>query len=203
MTQVAVTSKEPLTRRDRVRRVVLVCASFGRNLAYYRVGQVQGSDLHSESHPHASFWRQVNSNFLDLCVLEWCKLFGERDRAKQEYGWGEHGWRRIVSDPLAFEATLLSLLEMQEFEFGNLVEVMRNYRDKFVAHLDSDVVMNIPELPAAQASVWAYHQRIVEHDTANGDLAGLTDSAEKMRLGYEQCVAEASEIYRILKLNSF
>ena len=79
-------SEVPLTRGKRLRRVVIVCASFGRNLAYYRVGQEKGRAVHPEDQRHASFWRQVNGNFLDLCVLEWCQLFGERERRRDDYG---------------------------------------------------------------------------------------------------------------------
>ena len=83
-----------MTRRDRLRRAVIVCTSFVRNLAYYRACHGQhGSPLLAEAHPQVSFWRQANANFLDVSVLEWCKLFGEPK--------GEHGWRLIVTDPAA------------------------------------------------------------------------------------------------------
>jgi hypothetical protein len=71
-------SPEPLPHRDRVRRVVLLCCAFARNVAYYRAGWAdRAQPLLSELHPHASFWRQVNGNFLDMAVLDWCKLFGD------------------------------------------------------------------------------------------------------------------------------
>ena len=144
-TQITSTGRDDMTCRDRLRRVVIVCASFARNLAYYRVGQEPGSSaLHAPTHPHASFWRQANGNFLDLCVLEWCKLFGERK--------GEHGWQQIVADPTAFETGLLAHLGMSATTFNAHIETMRRYRDKFFAHLDSDAVMQIPTLSMAQGS---------------------------------------------------
>jgi hypothetical protein len=190
-------TEEPLTPRERLRRVVIVCASFGRNLAYYRVGHDQGRALHSVAHRHASFWRQANCNFLDQCVLEWCKLFGERERGRVGYGWGEHGWRLVVANPAAYEDGLLAELDMTVVEFGDLVETMRHYRDKFVAHLDADRTMSVPELSKARASVWFYHKHVVALEAAGGDLACLPDTADKMELGYKQCVDEARKIYRI------
>jgi hypothetical protein len=63
-----------LSRRERLRRVVLLCCSFARNVAFYRAGQAdQVQHLLSENHPEVAFWRQVNANFLDTAVLEWCK----------------------------------------------------------------------------------------------------------------------------------
>lgn len=178
-----------MTRRDRLRRVVIVCASFARNLAYYRVGQEPGSSaLHAPAHPHASFWRQANGNFLDLCVLEWCKLFGERK--------GEHGWQQIVADPTAFETGLLAHLGMSATTFNAHIETMRRYRDKFVAYLDSDAVMQIPTLSTAQGSAWFYHAHVVVHEAAARDLTGLPDAAAKLAQGYAQCADEARQVYR-------
>jgi hypothetical protein len=66
-----------LTRKDRLRRVVLVCCSFIRNLAFFRTGREHGRHLLKPSAESAAFWRQVDSNCIDMCVLEWCKLFSE------------------------------------------------------------------------------------------------------------------------------
>ena len=62
-----------LTKRDLRRRSVLLCVLFLRNLAYYRTGQGQhGAHLLHPSEPTVNFWRQANSNFIDMCVLDWC-----------------------------------------------------------------------------------------------------------------------------------
>lgn len=55
-------STAPMPRKDRLRRVVILCCHFARNLAYFRVGQ-------SEQYRHlfdpdrttcANFWRMVS-----------------------------------------------------------------------------------------------------------------------------------------------
>jgi hypothetical protein len=133
-----------LTKRERLRRVVLLCCHFMRNLAYYRVGH--------PGEPRAKdreFWLTVNGNFMDQCVLEWCKLFGDTK--------GEHAWPNIVSEPAAFEAALLSQLSISAADLEAYRVGMREYRDKFVAHLNSERVMNIPNLDTAKASVAFYH----------------------------------------------
>jgi hypothetical protein len=186
-----VTGVKPMARRDRLRRVSLVCAEFARNLAYYRVGQSQsGSALLAMSHPQAGFWRQSNGNFLDLCILAWCKLLGDHK--------GRHFWRRIVADAVAFESGLLAHLNMTNEEFGVVVDAIRHYRDKFVAHLDSDLVMQIPTLSAAQSAVWFYHDYIVRYEATAGELNGLPHAtADNLALGYSQCIEEAVEVYRV------
>jgi hypothetical protein len=180
----------PMARRDRLRRVSILCAEFARNLAYYRVGQSQsGSVVHAPSHRQTSFWRQANGNFLDVSVLAWCKLLGDNK--------GKHFWRRIVADPVAFEAGLLAHLKMTNAEFGIVVDAMRHYRDKFVAHLDSDLVMQIPTLSAAQSAVWFYHDHVVRHEGTGGELNGLPQAtAGNLALGYAQCMEEAEQVYR-------
>ena len=72
-----------MTKIQRLRRIGLLCRHFARNLAYYRAGWV-GSSLVRDS----DFWRTVNRNFLDVAVLEWCKLLGD-EKAR-------HYWRKTV-----------------------------------------------------------------------------------------------------------
>jgi hypothetical protein len=179
---------KPLTRRERLRRVVILCASFARNVAYFRAGQSQnGSEERAPSHPRSAFWAQVSSNFLDIAVLEWCKLLGD-DKDK-------HFWRNVVADPTTFEASLLANLEMTKSDFADYAKKMRRYRDKFVAHLDSDVKMDIPRLTAALAANRFYHEHVVTVEAAVDDLFALADTSENFAQGYERCLKEAEHTY--------
>ena len=177
-----------MTRRERLRRVVILCASFARNVAYFRAGQSQtGSAARTPSKPRSAFWTQISANFLDIAVLEWCKLLGdEKDK---------HFWRNVVTDPPAFEASLLAHLEMTASDFVDLAKKMRRYRDKFVAHLDSDAKMDIPLLTAALAADRFYHGHIVRAEADAGDLFGLADTSDKFAKGYEQWIKEAQRAY--------
>lgn len=176
-----------MTKTERRRRVALLCCSFARNLAYYRAGQGEHKKaLLCESHPKASFWRQINVNFLDIFVLDWCKLFADKN--------GPHHWRQVVSCPAKFEPALLQNISMDATCFEANVKAMKHYRDKFVAHLDSEGVMNIPKMDTAKASVWFYYNQIVE-ESEQLDLAGLPESIEKLTCGYEYCLDEAISIF--------
>lgn len=143
------------------------------------------------SHPHSSFWRLTNGNFLHMCALEWCKLFAEPRK-------GEYFWDQVVSDIEGFETWLHFQLTMTAAEFDAFAEAMRGYRDNFIAHLDSDLVMDIPPLSAAQLSVWVYHEYIVQHEARAGQLAGLADTRYALESGYEQSVEEAEQVYGVL-----
>jgi hypothetical protein len=157
-----------------------------RNLAYYRVG---GQHPIGWKDPPlvatASFWRLVNGNFIDACVLDWCKLLGD---AK-----GQHFWRRIVSDD-KFKAELLRHLNVSDAEFEEFRLKMREYRDKFVAHLDSNLVMNIPTLGVARKSV-EYHAYVASNEAQAGDLTGWPDTADKLKGGYTEATNEAETVY--------
>lgn len=178
---------EVMTRKDRLRRVVILCCSFGRNLAYYRVGQSEhGKRMLESVSPTASFWLQANVNFLDCAVLEWCKLLGDKK--------GEHHWRRIVSDADRFETELLDRIGMSADAFNEWTVTIRRYRDKFVAHLDSDPVAIIPMLDAAKASVRFYHGYVVTQEAEKEYFAGLTATTRKFDLEYRQCFEEGERI---------
>jgi hypothetical protein len=180
-----------MTDTERRRRVVLLCCSFARNLAFYRAWKSgKARALFSDSHPQASFWRQANGNFLDICVLEWCKLFGDKK--------GTHYWSRVVSDVAQFKTGLLGHVGMDADAFQAKIKEMRLYRDKFVAHLDDLPVMDIPVLEVAKSAVWFYHGHVVTFEAKAGELVGIhADSTAKLTRGYEHCLAEAEAVVRL------
>lgn len=178
--------EEPLTRCERLRRVVLVCGYFMRNLAYYRAGFRDNSVGKKELKGRGSnFWLHASSNFLDAAVMEWCKLFGDKH--------GKHHWSKIVSDPAIFEAELLKYLNVDSDRFAKHIETIRRYRDKFAAHLDSDRVMHIPDFEMAKAAVEFYHKWIVQKETQSlEELEGLVTDLGRC---YEDAAEEAQRIY--------
>ncbi|HKI44605.1 MAG TPA: hypothetical protein VKA08_04635, partial [Balneolales bacterium] len=74
-----------MNENQRLRRVALLCAHFMRNLAYYRAGWGDGA-LKKKT----EFWITVNGNFYDICVLEWCKLFADKN--------DKHCWLKLIED---------------------------------------------------------------------------------------------------------
>ncbi len=178
-------SDHPLQRKERLRRVVRLCCYFGTNLAYYRVGWSPEHKQLLDRVQGYNFWRTVNGNFLDVCVLEWCKLFGDQR--------GKHYWGKIVKDRAGFKAALLDHLGLEEDAFQKEVAIMRTYRDKWVAHLDSDITGIYPALDVAKKAVRFYHAHIVKHEAEPGDLAGLPLEFDK---GYQDCEDEAKAIYQ-------
>ena len=91
----------PLTRRERLRRAVILCADFTRNLAYYRAS-FRHSEVWKQRSQDVAFWMTVHGNALDMCVLAWCKLFGGSN--------DQHAWQKVVSDSAAFEVNSVERL---------------------------------------------------------------------------------------------
>lgn len=166
-----------LSKRDRLRRVALLGAHFARNLAYYRASSANIENNGSQ------YWITTQGNFLDIAVMEWCKLFGEKK--------GRHCWRNIVEDPSEFEEKMLLHLSCSKEEFETYIKEIRTYRDKFVAHLDSDLEMNFPDMGTAKTVVFCYYSYIVEKEASLEDLVNLPDNIEAY---YNQCFEEASSI---------
>jgi hypothetical protein len=178
---------EVMTRKDRLRRVVILCRSFARNLAFFRTLQSgRGRRLLERAHRNASFWRQINANFFDCAVLEWCKLLGDKGE--------RHHWAQIVSARDRFESELFECLKVDAEAFQGQVIAIRHYRNKFVGHLDSDAVMNLPKLDMPKASVWFYHSYVVTNEISPEDLTKLSATPEEFDHGYQKCVEEAERI---------
>lgn len=149
------------------------------NIAFYRA-------WHEAGRPQANvqFWIAANGNFADLAVLEWCKLFADVR--------GRHHWLKVVKDTNVFEAGLLQALGMTAIEFAGYVGEMRFLRDKFIAHLDDELVMTLPQLTAAKASAVYLYTYLLE----NGDEEGAFDHAPHNPVDFfDRYFAEAAAVY--------
>ena len=178
----------PMSRKERLRRVVILCTLFTRNLAYYQVGSAPEYQHLYDRNCSANFWITASNNSIDVCVQEWYKLFADKN--------GKHHWRQIVTDPAAFEAALLSHLGLDETEFQKEIDALLRYRDKFLAHLDSDRKMNIPRMDIAKKAVWFYHAHIVKQEAQPGDLEFPSQLATELDSGYAQSKAEITTVLK-------
>lgn len=167
-----------MTKNQRARRVAILCCHCARNAAYCRAGWERNRLVANDD-----FWVSANGNFLDLAVLEWCKLFTERR--------GKHHWRKVVPEPAAFLPALYVKLKVKKDLFEKHCAEMKTYRDKFVAHLDEDVRMHIPNLTMAINSV-VYLYAVVR-DEYDGVLS---DGPTSLRQFYRERLAHGRSPYR-------
>lgn len=178
-------NEPPLSHAERLRRVIRFCADFTRNLAHYRIGFAQQEKWLKDS--SAVFWLSTVNNSMDMCILDWCKLFcGDNDG---------HSWHRVVSDRDGFEAKLLQQLGVSDFEFEAFRIETKEYRDKFAAHLDLLRKMNIPKLDLAQRSVYFYCGYVGEHEAGPGELVDRPGFEKKLTSAYEACMAGAERVF--------
>lgn len=181
-------TEEKLSREKRLRRVALVCCHFARNMAYYRAAREDGK----RAAPASQFWFTVDNNFIDHSVLEWCKLFAD-DRAEQ-------GWREVVDKAKleAFEGCLLGTLGMDATAFGAMCkDEVRSYRDKFVAHLDSEEIMTPPHLDPMWGAVRFYFRHVMTHEMEPAEAAKFRAEMGGGEITdyFTRCFAEARKVY--------
>jgi hypothetical protein len=73
---------------------------------------------------------------------------------------------------------------------------MREYRDKFLAHLDNRQTMNIPRLDKALAAVQFCHAYLTNNEAQPGDLADLPATEADYQAYYDHCIQEATRVYQ-------
>ncbi|WP_458765930.1 hypothetical protein [Cupriavidus basilensis] len=137
-----------------IRRILLLCCHCVRNIAYYRMGYAdeQGTGELKQS---TQFGATVNGNMIDIAVLEWCKLFADKK--------AHHHWKCFVrddADQKRFLGALLGNVGLSKSNWMRYLDEMRVYRDKFVAHLDTKSVMNIPRMQVALESTLFLYQHV-------------------------------------------
>ncbi len=134
---------------------------------------------------YKTIWTTVNGNFMDICVLEWCKLFADPR--------GKHYWQKVVSDPGVFTRGLLQELGISEQEFDTYADGVREYRDKFVAHLDSEEVMTPPVLRVLKNSVSYLYDFLLAHEDEGGYF--MDAPARSAALFYSSVTKQAKLVY--------
>jgi len=85
---------------------------------------------------------------------------------------------------------MLADLGISENQFGVYLLTFKTYRDKFLAHLDDEKIMNIPVLDFATESIryLCDHLRSEHPEWFNGELPLMGDY-------YRACCAESQQIF--------
>ena len=167
---------------DRARRAAMLCCHFARNFAYYsffRSSSIFGVE---------GFWLTVHGNFLDVCVLEWCKLFGNRN--------GKFHWKNATLDPNAFRRELLNTHGIDDAALDKLWNEMKNYRDDFVAHLDEQETTAIPNLNGPYLLTTFYFEKLQSDFTA---LQTHSSLPQQIYQYYDLCLKQADEVLQGIK----
>ena len=149
-----------------------MCCHFTRNCAYYRAGW-GGKQTKATN----DFWITVQNNFIDISVLEWLKLFGDHN--------DKHHWKKVVDDQDAFKRDMLANCGISEGELKSCRESFKEYRDKFIAHLDSEETMHIPELDVS-LKVAKYYYTCVANELGASGLGNLPGDIEHYYKKYFQ-----------------
>ena len=110
-----------------------VVALFVRHLAYARGIKEATANLIDRR----EFWESTASAYLELAVVEWCKVFGS-DGEKTH-------WKKVLADNIKeieeqdledFRRRVLSKTGLTQKEWDTYHKKMLSLRDKYVAHLD-------------------------------------------------------------------
>ncbi len=171
-----------MDRIKQLRRTALLCSSFVRNYAYYKAGWDDGASMAKED-----FWITVQSNFLDVAALEWTKLFGNSREA--------HHWKKVVADYDSFKNDMIKSCDLTDDDFSDCHKMIKEYRNKFVAHLDSDKVMKIPMFNNALKLTQYYYDYVLT-ELPTVDREGFPLNIVRY---YEECFKESTKYFGLNK----
>ncbi|WP_205711093.1 hypothetical protein, partial [Burkholderia cepacia] len=166
------------------------CCHCVRNIAYYRMGFVN-EDGSGALKQHTQFGATVNGNMLDIAVLEWCKLFADRNAV--------HHWKRVIRDDTERQRFLGDMLQdaaTSPNDWKRYLDTVRVYRDKFVAHLDDLDEMHTPSLAIALKCVLFLYAHIRSNFPASTlTMPGRAPLPEDLSTYYGDCLDEAHQAY--------
>lgn len=105
------------------------------NIAAYRVNW-KSIDGKRSPKVNIDFWVRANGAFFDMSVIEWCKLFADLK--------GKHHWSKIIITKDEWKNKLLRHMHITDEQYEIELLKIKDYRDKYVAHLDNPISMNYP-----------------------------------------------------------
>lgn len=157
------------------------------------VGVVQNALLKRALHdaspnPRLNFWRLIMGDLLDVAVLEWSKVFGSDAEPSH--------WKRVIpeADHAEFRSRLLRDLNTDEQTWRAYWEMMKRYRDNYVAHVDDRRAEDrYPDLTLALESSYFYYARLIVMWRALGEVR----YPEDLRDYAARYAAQARETARI------
>lgn len=118
------------------------------------------------------FWVRMNGNFLDVAVLEWCKLFADYK--------GKHHWSLTFTNKNEWRTKLFESMDVSHSEFKKELELVSQYRNKVVAHLDDPIAMNYPYTNFMLKSASYLHDSLTTHSLAKRFFVSYYDSAKTL-----------------------
>jgi hypothetical protein len=151
-----------------------------RNLAFHRAMADS-----QKSWNQNQFWITAHNNYLDIAVLEWCKLFTDRS--------GMHHWRKSVTDQDEFRDMLLADVKSTPAEYETYALSFKEYRDKFVAHLDEENTIHVPRMAIARLSTQTLFRWLL---TQENDCNAFHDAPHRPEDYYAVCLANARKTLR-------
>ncbi|MEC7962622.1 MAG: hypothetical protein VX083_06100 [Pseudomonadota bacterium] len=169
-------------RREKEKRLAGVCVQFERNLVFFRFT----SDF--LKHPaHSEFIRTCAGSMLDVAVLEWCKMFADKN--------GKHHYTRVLKCK-DFEGSLLESLGHSADEFEDYTVNLKHARDKMIAHLDNYDLVNIPDLRLAERAVDFLYGALLKQIPPEAMPDELPESMSEYRL---LCKRQAQDFFSELE----
>lgn len=178
---------DQLPEEELPKRALELCRSFICNLAFSQAYAEITTAITTK--PDNIFWDCVEANFLAMAVLEWCKLFGGPKN-------NEHYWGKIIADNRAFLAQLQQTMSISEKQLTDMINPMKDYRDKFIGHLDRVLMPVIPDMKPYLDCIICLHDYLLDNECCGIRTGVRLELPMDGRKRYEANLAEGMANYQ-------
>lgn len=147
-----------------------------RNIAYHRSLSEYKDDIVQ------NYWVYIFNNFLDISVLEWCKVFGSR---AEETHWSNH-----INNVDKFRKDMLIHLGLSQAEWKEYWNQLKTYRDCGVAHyIYNPDITDYPKFDNALEVSYFYYDILIQ------ELRSLNvyDYPDDLKIYFNSCLDQAKE----------
>lgn len=154
-----------MDRETLLRRVVLTCRDYIREISYHR------AMLPYTDHLRTNIWIYTFNNFINMAVLNWCHLFGNHS--------DDLHWLNIIEDSNAFKDELLQTIGISFEEWKLYRKTITDYRNKDVAHIEVRPEGTVPQMDNAIIAVCFYYSKALAELKSLGSYTELPNDLEQ------------------------
>lgn len=153
-----------MDKEEVLKRVVLKCNDFVRQLSYHRAMLPHAENLRT------NIWIYSYNNYIDMAVLDWCHLFGNNK--------DDLHWKNNVANEEEFRQHVLESLKISQADWDAYWLSVKGYRDNDVAHIKVNPKSDIPDMDTALEMVKLYYINAINELHERGIYMALPETID-------------------------
>ena len=161
-------------------RIVKLSAQISKNLFVIRNLACHKTLYKYKDDFKKSYWKLIFNNFLDIAIIEWCKMFDSKDDTTH--------WSNHIKNKKEVGDKLLKWANMSQQEWDKYREDIKCYGNS-VDKYHKQNIKSYPDFSCVVIACYVYYDALIKELR----MLGVNDYPDELKEFYQSCLGEATE----------